>query len=246
MSVFINDSLYGKTPIIVGLNIQNDYNLNYTFSDSVVFTKRINHWVGDNYNTYLYFNLFKNDTNLKSNIDKESLVNFKQNVQRKYSFDWSIILNNNNIYEKLKLMKIENDQLKFSFKDTSEIDFKNYVSLKNKNTAIFSLPIDSIDKIVNFKKISFSERMRTSFITTLLGSLIGFGIDNYIASNPNDKYNRYYGDRSSYGGAVLGGFIGFIIGILKSTKDYHTYKLTDMNTEERIQLMKKEILLIDE
>jgi hypothetical protein len=246
MSVIINDSLYGKTPIIAGLTVQKDFQVKFKFLDSVVFTEKINHWVGDSYKTYIYFNLYKNDTNLKTNIDIESLDKFKQNVLRKYSFDWSIMLNNYIVYEKLKLLKIENNQLKFSFKDSSEIDFKKYVSQKSKNTAIFSVPIDSINKIVNFKKIPFSERMKTAFITTLLGSLVGYGIDNYIAPKPNNKYSSYYNNQSSYSGAVFGGFLGFIIGIIKSTKDYHTYKLTDMNNEERIQFINKEILLNDE
>lgn len=252
MSVLINDSLYGETPLIAKLRIQRNHQIKFKFKDSVVFTDRTYDSELDKYNTYFYFNLFKGNSNSNTSIDNlkpndnESSEHFKENIMRKFSFDWSIILNNQLECEDLKLLNIENGQLKFTQKDTSEIDFKKYLTQKNQNSSIYSFPIDSIDKIVNYKKLSFSERLKNGMITLIIGSLIGYGLDNYILSNPNDQNNRYYSNKSSYGLAISGGFIGFIIGIIKSTKDYHKYKLNDMNTEERTQFINEEILLTDE
>jgi hypothetical protein len=55
MEVFINDSLYGRTPLSVELNKKIDYNIKYKYLDSVVFFDSIS---SSTYIKYVLFDLF--------------------------------------------------------------------------------------------------------------------------------------------------------------------------------------------
>jgi hypothetical protein len=203
--------------------------------------------------SYLYYNTLKNDliyevkTNrdasrrIKNTYNQPSSQGYKNYVLRYNSYNWSLNLNNSYKFENLKLINIDNNMLEVIPANLTEKDSKIFKSFNNSKSVNFRIPVDSINSLIFREEMKTHDRLKNSFVGLLFGGCTGFAI-GYITSSKSSDGNFYLALLST----ALGGLAGIITGALSSTGDYGLYNLKNMNTEERIKLINKEILLDDE
>ena len=269
MSVLINDSLYGNTPLLVSLSQKEDYDIKYRSLDSIVYSDSIKSSFNIKYCLYdlifppailvdaldktsneldkncVYYNYYQNDTT-EIAMDSSKIVKtiFKDEEAKR---EQAIRLETNhwNIH-------LSNGEVKEEYKilDLRE----NYLictigNLYDNDTndfrnIVYYEPKKSYFVVDSIDKIVYANEMtgKEQILNTMLGIAIGAGIGLGAAFIlvPNPIELAVYLHVFSSAG---GGFLGGLWGLFYDSSEYKYYSFKNKNYEQKYDLLNQLLLM---